>query len=72
MKQICAKSDHKDTKNQRKVSLNDMINKVEFTVKNHASNAGVLLLLNLKEVKRIFQELDEILVFENKSTEKLK
>ena len=57
MKQICAKSDHKDTKNQRKVSLNDMINKVEFTVKNHASNAGVLLLLNLREVKRIFQEL---------------
>ena len=33
------------TKNQRKGALNDMIDKVEFTAKNLASNAGVLLLL---------------------------
>ncbi len=49
-----------------------MIYKVEFTAKNLTSNAGVLLLLNYTEEQRIFQELDEILVFDNKSTEAIK
>jgi len=31
-----------------------------------------LLLLNYKEEQRIFQELDEILVFDNESTEAIK
>jgi hypothetical protein len=56
-------------KTQRKGALNDMIDKVEFTAKNLTSNAGVLLLLNYTEEQRIFQELNEILVFDNKSTE---
>ena len=49
-----------------------MIDKVEFTAKNLTSNAGVLLLLNYIEEPRIFQELDERLVFDNKSTEAIK
>ena len=44
-----------------------MINKVEFTAKNLTSNAGVLLLLNYTEEPKIFQELDEMLVFDNNS-----
>jgi hypothetical protein len=42
-----------------------MIDKVEFTAKNLTSNAGVLLLLNYTEEQRIFQELDENLIFDN-------
>jgi hypothetical protein len=34
--------------------------------------AGVLLLLNYTEEQRIFQELDEMLVFDNESTEAIK
>jgi len=49
-----------------------MINKVEFTAKNLTSNAGVLLLLNYTEEQKIFQELNENLVFDNKSTEEIK
>jgi len=49
-----------------------MIDKVEFIAKNLTSNAGVLLLLNYAEEQRIFQELDEMLVFDNKSTEEIK
>jgi len=49
-----------------------MIDKIEFTAKNLTSNAGVLLLLNYTEEPRIFQELDEILIFDNKSTEAIK
>ena len=59
-------------KNQRKGALNDMIDKIEFTAKNLTSNAGVLLLLNYTEEQKIFQELDEILVFDNKNTEEIK
>ena len=59
-------------KTQRKGALNDMIDKIEFTAKNLTSNAGVLLLLNYTEEQRIFQELDEMLVFDNKSTEAIK
>ena len=53
------------TKNQRKGALDVMIDKIEFTAKNLTSNAGVLLLLNYTEEQRIFQELDEMLVFDN-------
>jgi len=60
------------TKNQRKEALNDMIDKVEFTAKNLTSNAGVLLLSNYTEEQRMFQELDEMLVFDNKRTEAIK
>jgi hypothetical protein len=49
-----------------------MIDKIEFTAKNLTLNAGVLLLLNYTEEQRIFQELDEMLVFDNKSTEAIK
>jgi hypothetical protein len=49
-----------------------MINKIEFTAKNLTSNAGVLLLLNYTEEQRIFQDFDEMLVFDNKSTEAIK
>jgi hypothetical protein len=49
-----------------------MIDKIEFTATNLTSNAGVLLLLNYTEEQRIFQELDEILVFDNKSTAAIK
>ena len=49
-----------------------MIDKIEFTAKNLTSNAGVLLLLNYIEEQRIFQELDEMLVFDNESTEEIK
>lgn len=59
-------------KNQIKGALNDMIDKVEFTAKNLTSNAGVLLLLNYTEEQNIFQDLDEILFFENQSTEVIK
>ncbi|HAG11822.1 MAG TPA: hypothetical protein DCK76_10730 [Desulfotomaculum sp.] len=49
-----------------------MINKIEFTAKNLTSNAGVLLLLNYTEEQRIFQDFDEMLVFDNTSTEAIK
>jgi hypothetical protein len=49
-----------------------MINKVLFTEKNLTSHAGVLPLLNYTEEQGIFQDLDEILFFENESTEKIK
>ena len=49
-----------------------MINKVEFTAKNLTSNAGVLLLLNYTEEQNIFQDLNEMLFFENSSTEMIK
>jgi len=49
-----------------------MIDKIEFTAENLTSNAGVLLLLNYTEEQRIFQELDEILIFDNESTEEIK
>jgi len=49
-----------------------MIDKIEFTAKNLTSNVGVLLLLNYTEEQRIFQELDEILVFDNENTEGIK
>ena len=59
-------------KTQRKGALNGMIDKVEFTAKNLTSNAGLLLLLNYIEEQRIFQAIDEMLVFDNESTEEIK
>jgi len=49
-----------------------LIDKIEFTAKNLISNAGVLLLLNYTEEPRIFQAIDEMLVFDNESTEEIK
>jgi len=49
-----------------------MIDKIEFTAKNITSNAGVLLLLNYTAEQRIFQELDEMLIFDKRSTEEIK
>ena len=49
-----------------------MIAKIEFIAKNLTSNAGVLLLLNYTNEPGIFQALDEILVFDNKSTKDIK
>ena len=45
-----------------------MFDKIEFTAKNLTSNAGVLLLPNCTNEQEIFQTLEEILVFDNKST----
>jgi len=49
-----------------------LIDKIEFTAKNLISNAGVLLLLNYTEEPRIFQAIDEMLVFDNEITEEIK
>jgi len=49
-----------------------MINDVQFTEKNLTSYAGVLPLLNYTNEEGIFQVLDEMLLFENASTEKIK
>jgi hypothetical protein len=49
-----------------------MINKVQFTAKNLTSNAGVLPLLNYTEKQGILQDLNEMLNFDNKSTEEIK
>lgn len=49
-----------------------MINNIEFTAKNLTSNAGVLPLLKYTEEQNIFQEINEKLLFENSSTEKIK
>lgn len=49
-----------------------MINLIKFTAKNLTSNAGVLLLLDYSNDEGMFQEIDEILVLDNKSTEEIK
>ena len=49
-----------------------MINDVQFTEKNLTSYAGVLPLLNYTNEEGIFQVLNEMLIFENASTEKIK
>ena len=49
-----------------------MINDIQFTEKNLTSYAGVLPLLNYTNDEGIFQVLDEVLQFENISTEKIK
>jgi len=49
-----------------------MINEIQFTEKNLTSYAGVLPLLNYTNEEGIFQVLNEMLIFENASTEKIK
>jgi len=49
-----------------------MINKVKSTAKNLTSNAGFLLQFNYTEEQKICQDLNEIFLFENKSTESIK
>lgn len=49
-----------------------MINDVQFKEKNLTSNAGILPLVNYTNDQGIFQVLDEMLTFENPSTEKIK
>lgn len=49
-----------------------MINNIEFTANNLTANAGVLPLLKYTEGENIFQEINENLIFENNSTEKIK
>ena len=56
-------------KTSRKRVLIGKIDKVEFKAKNLTSNAGVLFLLNNTEEQRISQAIDEILIFDNESTE---
>lgn len=55
-----------------KGAIINMINDIQFTEKNLTSNAGVLPLLNYTTDEGIFQLVDEMLKFENKSTEKIK
>ena len=55
-----------------KGALNDMIDKIEFIAKNLTSKPGILLLLNYTNEQGIFQALDEILLFDNESTEDIK
>jgi hypothetical protein len=49
-----------------------VINKIEFVAKNLTSNAGVFLLLENAKTNGIFELIDNDLVFENESTNKIK
>ena len=49
-----------------------MINKIEFSAKNLTSNAGLFLLLEYANKDGIFDLIDNNLVFENASTNKIK
>jgi hypothetical protein len=49
-----------------------LINRIEFSARNLASNAGLLLLLEHASKNRIFDLIDHDLVFENASTNKIK
>jgi len=49
-----------------------VIDKIAFTAKNLTSNAEFFLIFNSTEEQRIFQAIDEMLVFNNKSTEAIK
>ena len=49
-----------------------MINKIEFSAKNLTSNAGLFLLLEHANKNGIFDLIDNDLVFENASTNKIK
>ena len=50
----------------------DMINKIEFSARNLTSNAGLSLLLEHGRKNGIFDLIDNDLVFENRSTNKIK
>ena len=49
-----------------------MINKIEFVARNLTSNAGVFLLLENAKTNGIFELIDNDLVFDNESTNKIK
>ena len=49
-----------------------MIHKIDFTAKNLTSNAGIYLLLENAKTNGIFELIDNDLVFDNESTNKIK
>jgi len=49
-----------------------LINKIDFTAKNLISNAGLFLLLENAKNNGIFEIIDNNLVFDNESTNKIK
>ncbi len=49
-----------------------MINKIDFTAKNLTSNAGLFLLLENAKSNGIFDFIENDLVFDNDSTNKIK
>ena len=49
-----------------------MINKIDFTAKNLTSNAGLFLLLENAKNNGISEIIDNNLVFDNESTNKIK
>ncbi len=49
-----------------------MINKIDFTAKNLTSNAGLFLLLENAKSNEIFDLVEDDLVFDNDSTNKIK
>ena len=49
-----------------------MINKIDFSAKNLTSNAGLFLLLENAKNNGIFEIIDNNLVFDNESTNKIK
>ena len=49
-----------------------MINKIEFSAKNLTSNAGLFLLLEHANKAGVFDLIDNYLVFDNTSTNKIK
>ena len=50
----------------------DVINKIEFSARNLTSNAGLFLLLEHADRNGIFDLIENDLVFENESTNKIK
>jgi hypothetical protein len=51
--------------------MDAMINKIEFSAKNLTSNAGLFLLLEHANKNGIFELIDNDLIFENASTNKI-
>ena len=49
-----------------------MINKIDFVAKNLTSNAGIFLLFENAKTNGVFELIDTDLVFDNKSTNKIK
>jgi len=49
-----------------------LINKIDFAAKNLTSNAGLFLLLENAKTNGIFELIDNDLVFDNESTNKVK
>ena len=49
-----------------------VINKIDFVAKNLTSNAGIFLLFENAKTNGIFELIDSDLVFDNKSTNKIK